>query len=112
MEYDLRGPNMSIVRLCDGQSLDRRGLADDQFDDADCFVAGGTEATITELGVGGFSAMRALSLRNDEPERASRPFDKDRDGLLWAKVPVWSFLKKSNAKSVVREFIVSFPAMD
>jgi 3-oxoacyl-[acyl-carrier-protein] synthase II len=53
-----------------------------KFDDADYFVAGGTEATITELGMGGFSAMRALSLRNDEPERASRPFDKDRDGFV------------------------------
>jgi 3-oxoacyl-[acyl-carrier-protein] synthase II len=50
--------------------------------DAEAMIAGGSEAAITPLGVGGFSAMRALSTRNDEPERASRPFDKDRDGFI------------------------------
>merc|ERR1712065_55152 len=45
-------------------------------------IAGGAEATVTPLGVGGFNAMRALSKRNDEPERASRPYDKDRDGFV------------------------------
>ena len=83
MEYDLRGPNMSIVTAC---ATANHSIGEAwrmiKFDDADCFVAGGTEATITELGIGGFSAMRALSLRNNEPERASRPFDKDRDGFV------------------------------
>ncbi len=83
MEYDLRGPNMSIVTAC---ATANHSIGEAwrmiKFDDADCFVAGGTEATITHLGMGGFSAMRALSLRNDEPERASRPFDKDRDGFV------------------------------
>ena len=83
MEYDLRGPNMSIVTAC---ATANHSIGEAwrmiKFDDADYFVAGGTEATITELGMGGFSAMRALSLRNDEPERASRPFDKDRDGFV------------------------------
>jgi 3-oxoacyl-[acyl-carrier-protein] synthase II len=50
--------------------------------DADVMIAGGTEAAITPLGVGGFASMRALSTRNDEPERASRPWDKDRDGFV------------------------------
>src|SRR5204862_6970547 len=50
--------------------------------DADIMIAGGSEAAITPLGVGGFAAMRALSTRNDDPERASRPFDKDRDGFV------------------------------
>ncbi len=50
--------------------------------DADVMIAGGSEAAITPMGVGGFAAMRALSTRNDEPERASRPFDKDRDGFV------------------------------
>ena len=50
--------------------------------DADVMIAGGSEAAITPMGVGGFAAMRALSTRNDEPERASRPFDKDRDGFI------------------------------
>ena len=83
MEYDLRGPNMSIVTAC---ATANHSIGEAwrmiKFDDADCFVAGGTEATITHLGMGGFSAMRALSLRNDEPESASRPFDKDRDGFV------------------------------
>jgi 3-oxoacyl-[acyl-carrier-protein] synthase II len=82
-EYDLRGPTMSIVTAC---ATANHSIGEAwrmiKFDDADCFVAGGTEATITELGIGGFSAMRALSLRNNEPERASRPFDKDRDGFV------------------------------
>src|SRR5688572_23618787 len=53
-----------------------------QRGDADAMVAGGTEATVTPLGVGGFNAMRAMSTRNEEPERASRPWDKDRDGFV------------------------------
>jgi 3-oxoacyl-[acyl-carrier-protein] synthase II len=53
-----------------------------QRGDADAMIAGGSEAAITPLGVGGFAAMRALSTRNDEPEKASRPFDKDRDGFV------------------------------
>ncbi len=53
-----------------------------KFDDADIFLAGGTEATITPLGMAGFAAMRAMSLRNDDPDHASRPFDKDRDGFV------------------------------
>ena len=51
-------------------------------DDADVMIAGGSEAAITPMGVGGFAAMRALSTRNDEPNKASRPFDKDRDGFV------------------------------
>jgi 3-oxoacyl-[acyl-carrier-protein] synthase II len=56
-----------------------------QRGDADVMVAGGCEATITPLGVGGFNAMRALSTRNEEPQRASRPFDSDRDGFVIAE---------------------------
>ncbi len=83
MEYDLRGPNMSIVTAC---ATANHSIGEAwrmiKFDDADFFIAGGTEATITQLGMSGFAAMRALSLRNDEPEKASRPFDKDRDGFV------------------------------
>src|SRR5256885_14503269 len=53
-----------------------------EYGDADVVVAGGTEATVSPLGVGGFAAMRALSTRNDDPKRASRPWDKDRDGFV------------------------------
>ena len=53
-----------------------------QYDDADVMVTGGTEAAITPMGIGGFSNMQALSERNDDPAKASRPFDKDRDGFV------------------------------
>ncbi len=83
MEYDLRGPNMSIVTACATANHSiGEAWRSIKFDDADYFVAGGTEATITQLGMSGFAAMRAMSLRNDDPIRASRPFDKDRDGFV------------------------------
>jgi len=78
-----RGPNSAPCTACssgthavgDAYRLIARG-------DADVMVAGGSEAAITQMGVGGFAAMRALSTRNDEPRRASRPFDKERDGFV------------------------------
>jgi 3-oxoacyl-[acyl-carrier-protein] synthase II len=56
-----------------------------KFGDADVFLAGGSEASIVEIGLAGFSAMKALSTRNDQPERASRPFDRDRDGFVMSE---------------------------
>jgi 3-oxoacyl-[acyl-carrier-protein] synthase II len=56
-----------------------------KFGDADIFLAGGSEASIVPIGLAGFSAMKALSTRNDEPERASRPFDRDRDGFVMSE---------------------------
>lgn len=86
MEYDLRGPNMCIVTAC---ATANNSLGEAwriiKFGDADLFLAGGCEATITPLGISGFAAMKALSLRNDEPERACRPFDKDRDGFIMSE---------------------------
>jgi 3-oxoacyl-[acyl-carrier-protein] synthase II len=78
-----RGPNLATCTACTasahavGESFEiiRRG-------DADIMIAGGSEASITPMGVGGFAALRALSTRNDDPEHASRPFDKDRDGFI------------------------------
>jgi 3-oxoacyl-[acyl-carrier-protein] synthase II len=83
MEFDLHGPNMCIVTAC-ATSNNAIGEAWRiiKFGDADVFVAGGSEASIVEIGLAGFSAMKALSTRNDEPERASRPFDRDRDGFV------------------------------
>ena len=83
IRFGARGPNLAVCTACTasahsiGESFEiiRRG-------DADVMIAGGSEASITPMGVGGFAAMRALSTRNDEPARASRPFDKDRDGFI------------------------------
>jgi 3-oxoacyl-[acyl-carrier-protein] synthase II len=82
-EFELRGPNLCIVTACAtaGNSVGEAWRSI-KYGDADIFLAGGCEATITPLGIAGFSAMKALSLRNAEPERASRPFDKDRDGFV------------------------------
>ncbi len=83
IRYGAKGPNEATATACttsahsigDAYRIIQRG-------DADVMIAGGAEAAITPMGVGGFAAMRALSTRNDEPERASRPFDKDRDGFV------------------------------
>jgi 3-oxoacyl-[acyl-carrier-protein] synthase II len=83
MEFDLRGPNMCIVTAC-ATSNNAIGEAWRiiKFGDADIFLAGGAEASVIPIGLAGFSAMKALSTRNDEPQRASRPFDRDRDGFV------------------------------
>jgi 3-oxoacyl-[acyl-carrier-protein] synthase II len=83
MEFGLQGPNFSTVSAC-ATACHAIGEAWRMIisDEADIFVAGGAEATIVPLGVGGFAAMKALSVRNDEPTRASRPFDRDRDGFV------------------------------
>src|SRR5450432_3164555 len=83
MEFGLRGPNMCIVTAC-ATSNNAIGEAWRiiKFGDADIFLAGGSEASIIPIGLGGFSAMKALSTRNDEPQKASRPFDRDRDGFV------------------------------
>ncbi|MFC1770150.1 beta-ketoacyl-ACP synthase II [Nitrospirota bacterium] len=83
MRYGAKGPNSATCTACatgthsigDAFRLIQRGYAD-------AMICGGTESVITELGIGGFNAMKALSTRNDEPERASRPFDVDRDGFI------------------------------
>ena len=83
MEYDLRGPNMCIVTAC---ATSNHNIGEAwrmiKFGDADAFIAGGSESTICPMGLAGFGNMKALSLRNDEPEKASRPFDVDRDGFV------------------------------
>ncbi len=81
--YNLRGPNIAVVTACTTGThnigLAARTIA---YGDADVMVAGGSEMATTKLGVSGFAAMRALSTRNDAPEKASRPWDKDRDGFI------------------------------
>jgi len=83
IRFGAKGPNSATCTACsasahaigDAFEIIRRG-------DADAMIAGGSEAAITPMGVGGFAALRALSTRNDEPARASRPFDRDRDGFI------------------------------
>ncbi|MCS6966993.1 MAG: beta-ketoacyl-ACP synthase II [Cytophagales bacterium] len=83
MKYGLRGPNFATVSACASAS---NAIADAfnyiRWNKADLIVTGGSEAAINECGIGGFNAMKALSERNDSPQTASRPFDKDRDGFV------------------------------
>src|ERR1700746_1130009 len=83
MEYDLEGPNFSIVTAC-ATAANSIGEAWRmiRYGEGDIFLAGGSEAVICGLGIAGFCSMRAMSTRNDEPEKASRPFDRDRDGFV------------------------------
>ena len=86
MQFHLRGPNTTVTTACaastqtlgDATRMIQRG-------DADVMLAGGTEASLCEVGIASFNAIRALSTRNDAPERASRPFDRDRDGFVPAE---------------------------
>jgi 3-oxoacyl-[acyl-carrier-protein] synthase II len=86
MEFGLRGPNMCIVTAC---ATSNNSIGESwrtiKFGDADIFLAGGSEASIVSIGLAGFSAMKALSRRNDEPQRASRPCDSDRDGFVMSE---------------------------
>ncbi|NIR49492.1 beta-ketoacyl-ACP synthase II [candidate division KSB1 bacterium] len=83
IRYGLRGPNFSTVSACASSShAIGEAYRHIQRGDADIMICGGAEATITPLGVGGFNAMKALSTRNDAPQKASRPFDKRRDGFV------------------------------
>ena len=102
IRFGAKGPNSATCTACsasahaigDAFEIIRRG-------DADVMVAGGSEAAITPMGVGGFAAMRALSTRNDEPERACRPFDRDRDGFIMgegAGVVILEDLERARAR--------------
>jgi len=83
IKYKARGPNEATATACTSSA---HSIGDAfriiQRGDADAMIAGGTEAAITPMGVGGFAAMKALSTRNDDPQHACRPFDKDRDGFV------------------------------
>jgi 3-oxoacyl-[acyl-carrier-protein] synthase II len=83
IRYGMQGPNLAVVTACT-TSTHAIGLAARtiQYGDADVMVAGGAEMATTPLGLGGFCAVKALSERNDDPTRASRPFDRDRDGFV------------------------------
>jgi len=83
IRFGLKGPNMAVATACaSGAHAIGMAFRAIQYGDIDVAVSGGVEATITPLAVAGFNAMRALSTRNDEPQKASRPFDRDRDGFV------------------------------
>ncbi|MCL2871846.1 MAG: beta-ketoacyl-ACP synthase II [Betaproteobacteria bacterium] len=83
IEFGYKGPNLSTVTACSSANHSIGEAARlIEYGDADLMIAGGAESTVSELGVGGFCAMRALSIRNDDPQAASRPWDKGRDGFV------------------------------
>ncbi|MDR2710534.1 MAG: beta-ketoacyl-ACP synthase II [Burkholderiales bacterium] len=83
IEFGYKGPNLSIVTACSSANHSIGEAARlIEYGDADIMIAGGAESTVSELGIGGFCAMKALSTRNDEPQAASRPWDKGRDGFV------------------------------
>ena len=86
MEFGLKGPNLCIVTAC---ATSNNAIGESwrmiKFGDADMFLAGGSEASIVPIGLAAFSAMKALSTRNDDPQRASRPWDRDRDGFVMSE---------------------------
>lgn len=81
--HGLKGPNLAVVTACTtaNHSIGEAGRLI-EYGDADVMIAGGAESTVSPLGVGGFNAARALSTRNDDPQAASRPWDRDRDGFV------------------------------
>ena len=86
MEYGLQGPNFCIVTAC---ATSNNAIGESwrmiKFGDADIFLAGGSEASLIPIGVASFASMKALSTRNDDPQRASRPWDRDRDGFVMSE---------------------------
>ncbi len=105
MQYNLKGPNISVVTACT-TGLHNIGLAARmiQYGEADAMLAGGSEMSTTPLGIGGFAQARALSKRNADPTKASRPWDKDRDGFVLGEgagvlmLEEYEFAKKRGAK--------------
>ena len=97
MTYGFKGPNYATVSAC---STSAHSIIDSamliQRGDADIMITGGSEAVINPMGVGGFNAMKALSTRNDEPKKASRPFDKTRDGFVMGEGGATLILEEMN----------------
>src|SRR5690606_18195873 len=102
MRHNLRGPNFAVVSACASSTnamIEAYNLL--RLGKADIILTGGSEAVISEAGVGGFNAMKAMSERNDDPATASRPYDKDRDGFVMGEasgVVVLETLEHANAR--------------
>ena len=86
IKYGFKGPNFCVTSACaSGTHSIGEAMRMIQYGDADVMIAGSAEASVAMLGVGGFAALRATSRRNDDPQGASRPFDKDRDGFVMSE---------------------------
>ena len=118
IRYGAKGPNSATATAC---SASAHAIGDAykiiQRCAADVMIAGGSEAAVTPMGIGGFGAMRALSTRNDEPERASRPFDAERDGFVVGEgagvliLEELGFAQRRGAKIRRRSWAMECPAM-
>jgi 3-oxoacyl-[acyl-carrier-protein] synthase II len=112
IRFGAKGPNSCVVTACaTGAHCIGDAMRAIQYGDADVMIAGGTEANLTPLCVAGFNVMKAISVRNDEPERASRPFDRDRDGFVVAEgagiviLEELEYAKKRGAAKIYAEII-------
>lgn len=107
MRYGFRGPNFTTVSACASST---NALIDAfnyiRLNKADIIVSGGSESPINESGVGGFNATHALSLRNDSPETASRPYDKDRDGFVMGEGGVCLILEEMEHAKMEQKFML------
>ena len=111
MRHEFRGPNFAVVSACASSTnaiMEAFNLI--RLDIADIMLSGGTESVISEAGLGGFNAMKALSERNDDPKTASRPYDKDRDGFVMGEAAGILVLKNWNMlKQEAQKFIAKLP---
>ncbi|MBW2056881.1 MAG: beta-ketoacyl-ACP synthase II [Deltaproteobacteria bacterium] len=112
IRFGAKGPNTCIVTACaTGAHNIGDAMRAIKYGDADAVIAGGTEANLTPLCIAGFNVMKAISVRNDEPEKASRPFDRDRDGFVVAEgagiviLEELEFAKKRGAPRIYAELI-------
>lgn len=97
IEHNFKGINFNVMSACaSANHALGTALRSIQYGDADIIISGGTEAAVTPLAVGGFSSMRALSTRNDDPQTASRPFDKERDGFVMSEGAAFLVLEELN----------------
>lgn len=97
IEHNLKGINFNVMSACaSANHALGTALRSIQYGDADIIISGGTEAAVTPLAVGGFTSMRALSTRNEDPQTASRPFDKERDGFVMSEGAAFLVLEELN----------------
>ena len=104
IEIGAKGPNLAMVTACTTSThCIGEAMKSIRYGDADVMIAGGSEAVVTELAIGGFASARALSTRNDDPATASRPWDKERDGFVLGKARArWCWRSTSTRRRAAR----------